>query len=178
MDDAPTTAHLAAVGPRLRGLRTTRNITLTDLAERTGISVSTLSRLESGSRRPTLELLLPLARAYDVTLDDLVDAPDTGDPRVTLRPVTHHGMTVIPLTKRPGGIQAWKIVLAPDSPNTSVRPRSRRSTKATSGCMCSTAGYGSCSVTRTSCSPRVKQRSSTPGSRTGSVPPVTSPSRF
>ena len=59
-DLSPT---LAAVGPRLRALRLRRAITLTDLAAQTGISVSTLSRLESGDRKPTLELLLPLARA-------------------------------------------------------------------------------------------------------------------
>jgi len=70
-------AVIAAVGPRLRALRRQRAITLTDLAETTGISVSTLSRLESGQRRATLELLLPLARAYEVPLDDLVGAPAT-----------------------------------------------------------------------------------------------------
>ena len=73
--------------------------------------MSTLSRLESGSRRPTLELLLPLAKAHGVTLDELVAAPPTGDPRVHLRPVTRHGMTMLPLTRRAGGIQAYKLVL-------------------------------------------------------------------
>lgn len=47
---------LTAVGPRLRSLRKQRGVTLEQLAESTGISVSTLSRLESGQRRPTLEL--------------------------------------------------------------------------------------------------------------------------
>lgn len=102
---------LAAVGPRLRALRQQRETTLADLSAQTGISVSTLSRLESGSRRPTLELLLPLARAHGVTLDELVDAPPTGDPRIHLRPVQAHGMTMLPLTRRPGGIQAYKIVI-------------------------------------------------------------------
>jgi transcriptional regulator with XRE-family HTH domain len=102
---------LATVGPRLRTLRQQRDTTLTDLAAETGISVSTLSRLESGDRRPTLELLLPLAQAYGVTLDELVDAPPTGDPRIHLRPVTRHGMTMLPLTRRAGGIQAYKLVL-------------------------------------------------------------------
>lgn len=73
---------LTAVGPRLRALRRDRDITLAQLAEETGISVSTLSRLESGRRKPTLELLLPLAKAYGVQLDELVDAPPTGDPRI------------------------------------------------------------------------------------------------
>lgn len=55
---------LHAVGPRLRALRRRRGATLAQLSGATGISVSTLSRLESGRRRPTLELLLPLARAH------------------------------------------------------------------------------------------------------------------
>ncbi|MDQ1654823.1 MAG: hypothetical protein QOI35_4023, partial [Cryptosporangiaceae bacterium] len=76
-DDAVT---LAAVGPRLRALRQQRGTTLTQLAETTGISVSTLSRLESGGRKPTLELLVPLARAHEVSLDELVGTPATQDP--------------------------------------------------------------------------------------------------
>ena len=102
---------LTNVGPRLRALRQERDTTLTDLSTETGISVSTLSRLESGARRPTLELLLPLARAHGVTLDELVDAPPTGDPRVNLRPVKARGMTMLPLSRRAGGIQAYKLVL-------------------------------------------------------------------
>ena len=102
---------LAAVGPRLRVLRQAAGITLTALSETTGISVSTLSRLESGQRRPNLELLLPLAKAYQVPLDELVGAPATGDPRVHLRPLHVRGMTIIPLTKKPGGIQAYKHIL-------------------------------------------------------------------
>ncbi|WP_457965397.1 XRE family transcriptional regulator [Arthrobacter sp. D1-29] len=102
---------LAAVGPRLRALRMSRNTTLSALAEATGISVSTLSRLESGLRRPNLELLLPLAKAHQVPLDELVGAPDMGDPRVHLRPIVRNRMTIIPLTRRPGGIQAYKHIL-------------------------------------------------------------------
>jgi transcriptional regulator with XRE-family HTH domain len=108
-EDLNTT--LDAVGPRLRALRQQRKTTLADLSANTGISVSTLSRLESGSRRPTLELLLPLARAHGVTLDELVDAPPTGDPRIHLRPVQRFGMTMLPLTRRAGGIQAYKLVI-------------------------------------------------------------------
>ena len=59
MDDATV---LDAVGPRLRTLRQQQGSTLAQLSASTGVSVSTLSRLESGQRRPTLELLLPLAR--------------------------------------------------------------------------------------------------------------------
>ena len=88
---------LAQVGPRLRSLRTSSNLTLHELSEQTGISLSTLSRLESGQRRPTLEQLLPLARAHRVPLDDLVGAPATGDPRIHIKPITGHGMTILPI---------------------------------------------------------------------------------
>lgn len=102
---------LESVGPRLRELRRHREITLTELSEATGVSVSTLSRLESGQRKPTLELLLPLARCFGVSLDELVDAPATGDPRVRMRPIKQHGRTMIPLTTRPGGMRAFKQVI-------------------------------------------------------------------
>ncbi len=111
---------LAAVGPRLRTLRQFRAVTLAELAEATGISTSTLSRLENGRLRPTLEQLLPLARTHGVTLDELVGAPPTGDPRINLRPMRHHGRTFLPLTRRPGGVQAYKLVISarrsPDRP--------------------------------------------------------------
>ncbi|TCP49993.1 XRE family transcriptional regulator [Tamaricihabitans halophyticus] len=115
---------LDTVGPRLRALRRQREFTLAELSATTGISPSTLSRLESGDRRPTLELLLPLAKAYGVTLDELVDAPPTGDPRIHLRPVNRNGMTMLPLTRRAGGIQAYKLILRPDDQSRSSEPQS------------------------------------------------------
>lgn len=102
---------LDAVGPRLRALRQQRELTLAELAEATGISVSTLSRLESGQRRPNLELLLPLARAHRVPLDELVGAPATGDPRIHPRPINRYGMTILPLSRRTDGLQAFKHVM-------------------------------------------------------------------
>jgi transcriptional regulator with XRE-family HTH domain len=108
---------LAAVGPRLRALRQRRGATLAQLAEETGISVSTLSRLESGGRKPTLELLLPLARAHRVSLDELVDAPATGDPRIHARPIVREGGVIfIPLTRQQGGPKAFKQILPPHTP--------------------------------------------------------------
>ena len=102
---------LRAVGPRLRALRRRRGVTQADLATTTGISESTLSRLESGQRRPNLELLLPLARALGVPLDELIGAPPTGDPRVHIRPIRRNGRTFLPLTRRAGGLQAYKLII-------------------------------------------------------------------
>ena len=123
VDDTSATVAAAVdhIGPRLRRLRIQRGVTLTALASTTGISKSTLSRLETGQRRPTLELLLELSRAYRVPLDDLVGAPDVGDPRVRLKPGRVKGRTVIPLTRQPDGMQAWKIVI----PTSKVTPEPR-----------------------------------------------------
>jgi transcriptional regulator with XRE-family HTH domain len=108
---ANVTELLADVGPRLRAIRKRRDQTLADVAAVTGISPSTLSRLEAGHRRPTLEVLLPLAQAYGVSIDEVIGAPPTGDPRVHLRPVQYKGMTVIPLTRQVGGVQAHKVII-------------------------------------------------------------------
>src|SRR3954451_25367093 len=89
---------LAEVGPRLRRLRERRGLKLTALAAQTGISKSTLSGLEGGQRKPSLELLLPLAEAYPLPLDELVGASPVGDPRVRMRPKTRNGRVVYPLT--------------------------------------------------------------------------------
>jgi len=113
---------LDEVGPRLRRVRKERGVTLVALAKATGISKSTLSRLESGGRRPSLELLLPIAQAHGVPLDELVGAPEVGDPRVRLVPRQVGGMTVVPLTRQPGGLQAFKIVYPP-SDGSRAEPR-------------------------------------------------------
>jgi transcriptional regulator with XRE-family HTH domain len=122
VDDDPV---LGAVGPRLRALRQQRGGTLTSVSAATGISVSTLSRLESGGRKPTLELLLALARAYQVPLDELVGVPPPGDPRIRARPVRRHGRTLIPLTQRPGGPSAYKMLLPPAEAETETEAELR-----------------------------------------------------
>jgi transcriptional regulator with XRE-family HTH domain len=123
MVENSTDATLAAVGPRLKALRAEQAWTLADLAERTGISVSTLSRLESGGRRPALELLLPLARAYGVPLDELVGAPETGDPRIHLTPTKHRDQTILPLSRGGSGPQAFKHLILASVPEREPDPR-------------------------------------------------------
>src|ERR671929_2204768 len=105
---------LAEVGPRLRRLRERRGLTLTALAAHTGISKSTLSRLETGERKPSLELLLPLAEAFQLPLDELVGAPRVGDPRVRARPKTRNGRLVYPLTQNASAMAVWKVVIPPE----------------------------------------------------------------
>ena len=113
-DESAIPDVLAEVGPRLRRLHERRGLTLTALAATTGISKSTLSRLETGERKPSLELLLPLAKAHHLPLDELVGAPSVGDPRVRLRPRTRNGRLVYPLTQQSSGTAVWKVVIPPE----------------------------------------------------------------
>jgi transcriptional regulator with XRE-family HTH domain len=117
---------LAGVGSRLRTLRTRRELTLAEVSRESGISVSTLSRLESGERRPALELLLPLARIYDVPLDELVGAPEVGDPRVHIRRIPHRGGVLLPLSRGAGGIRVVKQILPPPKRGERVEPKTHR----------------------------------------------------
>lgn len=121
--DEPTEAILSGVGPRLRTLRQQHDLTLAQLSGSTGISVSTLSRLESGQRKPTLELLLPLARIHQVPLDELVAPASAGDPRVRATPIRRGAMVMVPLTRRAGGLQAYKITIPADGDRRTPDPQ-------------------------------------------------------
>ncbi|TDP91994.1 helix-turn-helix domain-containing protein [Labedaea rhizosphaerae] len=114
---------VAEVGPHLRQRRLDAGWSLARVAELLGVSISTVSRLESGHRAPTLEVLLPLARHYGVTLDELVGAPPTADPRTHPRPKTRGSMTALPLHLGPG-LEAFKNVLAPGPPDARIPTRS------------------------------------------------------
>ncbi|MGQ4419464.1 cupin domain-containing protein, partial [Streptomyces sp. SAS_269] len=51
-----------------------------------------------------------IARAHRVALDELVGAPPVGDPVVRAKPVERNGRVFWPLTRQPGGLQAFKIM--------------------------------------------------------------------
>lgn len=104
--------ELAQVGPRLRAARRARGWTLEDLAERAGMSMSTLSRLESGKRQASLELLLPLTRQLGIRVDDLL-APGPADPRVVRATIRRDGMTLTPLAPEHAPLAIYRIVYEP-----------------------------------------------------------------
>jgi transcriptional regulator with XRE-family HTH domain len=61
---------------RLRVLRTERGWTLDELARRSGVNASTISRMETGRRRIALDHLAALAGALGTSVDDVLRAPD------------------------------------------------------------------------------------------------------
>jgi transcriptional regulator with XRE-family HTH domain len=91
----------------LRAARSARGMTLADLSRETGISVSTLSRLETGKRKATLDLLAPIARCLEISLDELAGRRREVDPRVRRRPTVRDGITTLPLSGPESVLQAF-----------------------------------------------------------------------
>ncbi|MEU0467907.1 XRE family transcriptional regulator [Amycolatopsis sp. NPDC006131] len=112
MESQPTVgAVIEQIAPRLRRARERKNVSLTALARATGISTSTLSRLESGQRKPSLELLLPVTAALGVPLDEIVAAPRIVDPRVPQEPTRKDGRVLIPLSRQQTEPRAYKMII-------------------------------------------------------------------
>lgn len=112
MDEQPTVdAVIEQIAPRLRQAREKRGFSLAELAKATGISTSTLSRLESAQRKPSLELLLPITAALGVRLDEIVSAPRIVDPRVPQEPTSTGGRVLIPLSRHQGEPRAYKMTI-------------------------------------------------------------------
>lgn len=99
------------IAPRLRRARDRKGVSLADLARATGISTSTLSRLESGQRKPSLELLLPITAALGVPLDEIVAAPRIVDPRIPQQPTEKGGRVLVPLSRHQGEPRAYKLII-------------------------------------------------------------------
>lgn len=105
--------EIRQIGARLRALRHGRGWTLEEMATRAELSPSTLSRLESGKRQASLELLLPLTRQLGISLDDLV-SPSVPDPRVRRRPVVREdGLVITPLAPEGAPVETYKVTYPP-----------------------------------------------------------------
>ncbi|WP_067139217.1 helix-turn-helix domain-containing protein [Microtetraspora malaysiensis] len=106
------------VRQRIRGLRLARGWSLDALAARCHLSPSNLSRIETGHRRIALDQLVPIARALDTTLDQLVESADDED--VVIRPHPCHtpGMTSWLLSRERSlnGVTVAKMRITPDRP--------------------------------------------------------------
>ncbi|MGI4792422.1 MAG: helix-turn-helix domain-containing protein [Janthinobacterium lividum] len=73
--DNLTQVEMSRLGARLRDLRTGQGWTQDELARRSGLSKSYLSRIEDGERQPSLASLLSLSQAYSVPLASLFAEP-------------------------------------------------------------------------------------------------------
>jgi transcriptional regulator with XRE-family HTH domain len=98
---------------RLRSLRTTLGLSLDELAARTNLSPSTISRIETGKRTISLDVLLPLATALQVDLDVLLDVRSDDDVVIRPTPNSSGGRTTWMLSRPTGSMIAIKMRLAP-----------------------------------------------------------------
>lgn len=98
------------VRARLRTLRTTLGLSLDALAARANLSPSTISRIETGKRAISLDVLLPLASALGVDLDALLTV--SGDDDVVIHPAP----------SRSGGRTTW-MLSRPTSSTVAIKMR-------------------------------------------------------
>lgn len=117
-----TDDSLALIGPRLKSWREKRSMTLTELSALTSISPSTLSRLEAGKRAPNLELLVPIARALGLGLDDIVPRA-VPDPRVSRTTRDVGGIRYESLSPVSSPVQTYKVTFPPHPLGVAAMPQ-------------------------------------------------------
>ncbi len=101
------------VRTRLRSLRTALGLSLDEHAARTNLSPSTISRVETGKRTISLDVLLPLAAALQVDLDALLDVRSDDDVVIRPAPSRSSGRTTWMLSRPTGSRVAVKMRLEP-----------------------------------------------------------------
>src|SRR5438309_9892729 len=75
-----------AVATNLQALREMRSLTQAELGKRAGIAAASISHFETGQRSPSLESLVKLAEALDVSVDALLGRAPV-EAQVALDPV-------------------------------------------------------------------------------------------
>lgn len=112
------------VRTRLRGLRTAQSLSLDDLAARSHLSPSTISRIETGKRAISLDVLLPLARALRTDVETLLTEDADEDVVIRPEPDRQDGHTLWMLSKATGSTKAMKMRIEPKrtAPTLKVHP--------------------------------------------------------
>lgn len=105
---AASSAGLDPLGPRVRALREAMNLSLRDLAERSGVSAPMLSQVERGETSPTLTVATRIAHGLELRLSQL------------LRLDEHGAVSVVRASERrkgPGGTSGHRYqILTPPLP--------------------------------------------------------------
>ena len=111
------TAVSAAVGERLRLLRSQRGMSLSELARQAHVGKGTLSQIESGARNPTLETLYVLCGPLGIPLSGLIGEVEGASARAA------GGMTSVLLDLRKGEagrtVEVYRLEFPAGARNTS-----------------------------------------------------------
>ena len=116
MSDSPALATvLAEVGPRLKRLRTQPG-RHPDPARRRDrhLQEHPVAAGDPASASPASSCSCRSPRRIRCPLEELVGAPEVGDPRIRLKPRRRNGRVVFPLTQQSSGVQVWKVIIPPE----------------------------------------------------------------
>lgn len=81
------------MGEKLKSLRIEKNLTQKQVADRVGVAISAISSYESGTRYPSYEVLIKLARIYHVSTDYLLGI--SGNRSLDISGLTDHEIEVV-----------------------------------------------------------------------------------
>ncbi|HUB68589.1 MAG TPA: XRE family transcriptional regulator [Candidatus Methylacidiphilales bacterium] len=116
----PVQLQLASFGSALRDLRQNRGWSLQELASRSGLSKTFLSRLENGDRQASIAAVLTLARIFNVSLASMFETEVASEPCLIVRanevaPQTANGLTYTPLSnaERFFNLQPIRLIVSP-----------------------------------------------------------------
>jgi transcriptional regulator with XRE-family HTH domain len=84
------------VGSRIRALREAMDLSLRDLAERSGVSAPMLSQVERGETSPTLQVATRIAAGLELRLSQLLRLDEDGAVTVVRRNERRAGPTGVP----------------------------------------------------------------------------------
>lgn len=114
----------ALVRTRLRGIRRSLGWSLDEVAQRSHLSASTISRIETGKRTISIDVLVALARALQVDLDTLLGSAPDDDVIIRPIPTSWDGTTTWPLSRPTGTTKAIKVRIEPGGrdPEPQVHP--------------------------------------------------------
>jgi transcriptional regulator with XRE-family HTH domain len=112
------------VRTRLRSLRQSQSLSLAELASLAHLSASTISRIETGKRTISLDILVPLARALGTNVDTLLTHDIDEDVVIRAEPSHEDSRTTWMLSKTTGSVRALKVRLEPSRriPEQKVHP--------------------------------------------------------
>jgi transcriptional regulator with XRE-family HTH domain len=82
---------ISAVGPRVKALREAMDLSLRDLAERSGVSAPMLSQVERGETSPTLQVAARIASGLELRLSQLLRLDEEGTVSIVRASEGRHG---------------------------------------------------------------------------------------
>ena len=119
---ATTIEHPPPIGPRIRALRDAMELSLRDLADRSGVSAPMLSQVERGETSPTLAVAARIASGLELTLSQLLRLDEGATVAIVRAGDRRPGTSDPPPATRPRSSRRRCPASAPSSRATSCAP--------------------------------------------------------